>query len=173
MNDTKYLSIYLNDHLGGSKFGISLARRIAKSSEGTTGSVFDQVADEIEEDRKTLRKIMVELGIRKGGVKRALAAVGEKLSRFKPNGKLVGRSPLTPVIEMETLSIGVEGKRLLWHSLDTASVRVDGVDYGELIKRAESQRERIETERRKAAQAAFRLSGSSETTSREPAAAGR
>ena len=167
------LHIYLNDHLGGSKFGISLARRIAKSSEGNTGRVFEEVADEIEEDRKTLRKIMDELGIRKGGVKRAFAAVGEKLSRMKPNGKLLGRSPLTPVIEMETLSIGVEGKRLLWHSLNAASVRVDGIDYDELIKRAQSQRERIEAERRNAAQAAFRLSGSSGTTSREPAAAGR
>jgi hypothetical protein len=173
MGDEKYVSIYLNDHLGGSKFGISLARRIAKSYEGTTGRVFDEIADEIEEDRKTLRRLMEELGIRKGGVKRAFAAVGEKLSRLKPNGKLFGRSPLTPVIEMETLSIGVEGKRLLWRALDSASVRVDGIDYDELIKRAESQRERIEAERLKAAQAAFRLSGSSERTSREPAAAGR
>lgn len=169
-----FLSIYLNDHLGGSKFGIDLARRIADNHEDTqTGTVFSELAAEIEEDRETLRDLMDKLGVRKQTLKRAIAGLGEKAARFKPNGKLFGRSPLSSLIEMETLSIGVEGKRLLWRSLDAASIKADGVDYGKLIERAESQRDRIEAERRKAAEDTFKSSGSSATSSPGPAAAAR
>jgi hypothetical protein len=148
----KHLSIYLNDHSGGSKFGVDLAMRIAKSHEGTqTGLTFSYIAREIEQDRETLRILMSELGIRTTVVKRVVAATADKAARLKLNGEIIGRSPLSSLIEMETLSIGVEGKRLLWKALLSASVDVDGIDYEELIRRAESQRQRIEAERLKAA----------------------
>ena len=170
----KYLSIYLNDHLAGAKAGTALARRIAGAHEGTsTGELFSELAGEIDEDRKVLRRVMEGLGVRKALLKRPIAAAGEKLARLKPNGKVVGRSPLSSLIEMEALSLGVAGKRLLWLSLASSSAEVEGVDYGEMVKRTESQRDRIEGEREKAAQGAFASPGSSTQGSPEPATARR
>lgn len=148
----RHLSIYLNDHVGGSMFGIDLAMRIARSHEGTqTGLTFSYIAREIEQDRRTLRALMSALGIERTVAKRVMAALAENAARLRPNGEIVGHSPLSSLIEMETLSIGVEGKRLLWKALQSASVDVEGFDYEELIRRAESQRQRIEVERLKVA----------------------
>jgi hypothetical protein len=159
----KQLSIYLNDHIGGSKFGIDLALKIAKNHEGTqTGTTFFLIAREIEQDRQTLRALMSELGVHRTVVKRVVAAVAEEAVRLKPNGEIIGHSPLSSLIEMETLSIGVEGKRLLWKALQSASVNVEGIDYPELIARAESQRQRIEAERLKAAPQAIAPHGVAE-----------
>ena len=52
-------------------------------------------------------------------VKVTAAWVGEKAGRLKPNGQLTGYSPLSRVVELEGLSLGIEGKRLLWVSLGT------------------------------------------------------
>lgn len=170
----KQLSTYLNDHIGGSKFGIDLAMRIAKSHEGTqTGLTFSYIAREIQQDRETLRALMFELGIHRTVVKRVVAAVAEEAVRLKPNGEIIGHSPLSSLIDMETLSVGVEGKRLLWKALQAASVNVEDIDYEELIRRAESQRRRIEAERLKAAAQAIAPHGAAQAASRngQPAVA--
>ena len=75
------------------------------------------VEDEIADDRQTLRSIMQQLGIEPSAFKSALGAAGELLSRLKPNGRLVGYSPLSRLIELETLVAGIETKRNLWRAL--------------------------------------------------------
>jgi hypothetical protein len=98
---------------------------------------------------------MERLDVRKKKLRLAAAAVGETAGRLKPNGRMVGYSPLSRVIELEALTIGITGKLELWQSLKATGERVDGVDPDELIVRADDQRSRVLDLRRRAAREAF------------------
>ena len=63
----------------------------------------------IEDDRRTLEGIAVELGFGESKTKEAVAWVGEKIGRLKLNGQLRGYSPLSRVLELEALAVGVSG----------------------------------------------------------------
>ena len=155
------LGIYLNDHHAGSVAAVQLARRAARSNRGTPyGEMLATLAAEIEEDRQSLRLIMQRLGIRSDPTKAAVAWSAEKLGRLKLNGQLTGYSPLSRLEELELLSLGVEGKLAMWRALAHA---VDhGVPESELeplIKRALSQRRRLERQRLAAASEALSPTG--------------
>ena len=53
--------------------------------------------------------IAVELGFGESKTKEAVAWVGEKIGRLKLNGQLRGYSPLSRVLELEALAVGVSG----------------------------------------------------------------
>lgn len=145
------LSTYLNDHLAGSTVGVELARRAARNNRGTEyGAVLAELASEITDDRRALQALMDSLGVGSDRIKLVVAWSAEKVGRLKPNGRLTGYSPLSRLEELELLSIGVEGKLLLWQALS----RIEGlpdVDLQVLIERARSQRQRLERQRLKAA----------------------
>ena len=153
------LSIYLNDHLAGATAGVELARRAAGSNRTTSyGPVLEKIAEEIEEDRQALEEIMDRLSVRTDRVKVGLAWSAEKAGRLKLNGELIRYSPLSRLVELEGLSLGVEGKLALWQSLrDTYADdrRLRNIDFEELIKRGRSQRRRLERQRRRAAEQAL------------------
>jgi hypothetical protein len=148
---TARLGTYLNDHLAGATVGVELARRAAGSNRGTTyGETLSRLAEEIAEDRRTLEAVMKRLGIGRDRAKTTLAWGGEKLGRLKLNGQLVGYSPLSRLVELEGLSIGVEGKLLMWQALAQLAPndrRLADFDFDELVKRARSQRRRLERQR--------------------------
>jgi hypothetical protein len=98
---------------------------------------------------------MERLAVRRKKARLAVAAIAETAGRLKPNGKLVGYSPLSRVIELEALMIGITGKLELWQSLKATGERVDGVDADQLIGRAEDQRDRVRDLRLQAAREAF------------------
>jgi hypothetical protein len=159
MLDRKLLGIYLNDHLAGSTIGLELSRRARGSNEGTEyGDVLERIAREIEEDRDTLQRLMDTLGIRRDHPKVAAAWVAEKFGRLKPNGRLVGYSPLSRLIELETLALGITGKLSLWEALtDVAGedARLDPEELRRLAERAERQRKEVWRLRQRAAREAF------------------
>ncbi|MGH2986704.1 MAG: hypothetical protein ACRDLO_08460, partial [Solirubrobacterales bacterium] len=67
-----------------------------------------------------------------------------------------GYSPLSRVVELEGLVIGVTGKLALWEALrDSIGDGLDGVDFVALGTRAQGQRTELEALRRKAAAEAF------------------
>jgi hypothetical protein len=154
------LSIYLNDHLAGATAGLELARRAASNNGGTPyGRVLAEVAVEIEQDREALIEVMARLSVDRDRVKLAAAWALEKVGRLKPNGALLSYSPLSRLVEIEGLALGVEGKLSLWQSLEVShgdDPRLRGVDLDGLIKRARSQRRRLERQRRRAADEALR-----------------
>jgi hypothetical protein len=153
------LSIYLNDHLAGSTVGANLARRAAGSNEGTSyGPVLEELAGEIEADRRSLLDVMERLSIGQDRLKTALAWGAEKTGRLKLNGELLGYSPLSRLEELEALSLGVEGKLGLWRTLQRthgSDPRLSGIDLDELVRRARSQRRRLERQRITAADEAL------------------
>ena len=70
------------------------------------------------------------------------------MGRLKPNGRLVRRSGLSVLIELEALRIGVTGKALLWRSLLVAAAGVPHADPArleELLRRAERQIETLDS----------------------------
>jgi hypothetical protein len=156
---SKYLAIYLNDHLGGATTGVELVQRIAGEYEGSElGTFAADLTKEIKEDRDALVGIIRLFGASPDHAKIAIGWIGEKFGRLKPNGELRERSPLTPLIELESLSLGIEGKRSLWVALaeiDATAERVGRERLQSLIARAELQREKVERHRREAARRAF------------------
>jgi hypothetical protein len=155
----RLLEIYLADHLAASTAGLALARRTAASNAGTAlGDVLRRLSTEIEDDRRTLQTIVAELGFRESKVKDAVAWVGEKVGRLKRNGQLRGYSPLSRILELEALSVGVAGKLALWESLESVpalSERLSGFDLDQLTERARRQQADIEEHRVNAARDTF------------------
>jgi hypothetical protein len=138
--------IYLRDHYAGSAAGLSLVRRCRRANRGTAwDTALAPIEGEIVEDRQALESIMGLLGVEPSPIKAALGAVGEIASRLKPNGRLFGYSPLSRLIELETLAAGIESKRNLWRALrhgNEAEV-LDPSMLDRLIERATSQRKRV------------------------------
>jgi hypothetical protein len=149
-----YLKIYLEDHYAGATAGLELARRSAGANRGNPyGEVLAPIADEIEQDRDALRRIMTALGIGPDRFKVAGAWAGEKAGRLKLNGHLTGYSPQSRVIEFEGLVVGVTGKRCLWAALLHVAPQEPRLNVEELeglIERAERQLAELEEHRLKA-----------------------
>jgi len=148
------LAIYLNDHLAGATVGHELARRAAHSNRAHPdyGPVLSGLAQEIGEDRRALLAVMSTLGVKVDRLKVLAGWGGEKIGRLKLNGRLRSYSPLSRLVELEGLALGVQGKLSLWRTLDRLNVDVgDAVpDLGELQRRAQDQLERIEACRQRA-----------------------
>jgi hypothetical protein len=155
----RLLEIYLADHLAASTAGVALARRTAQSNAGTAlGDVLRRLSIEIEDDRRTLQAIVAELGFRESKAKDTLAWVGEKVARLKLNGQLRGYSPLSRILELEALSVGVAGKLAMWQSLESVpdlSEQLSGFDLDQLTERARRQQAEIEEQRTTAARETF------------------
>jgi hypothetical protein len=149
------LVIYLNDHLAGATAGLDLARRVQRAnSRGPLGEFLTELVAELEEDKAELERIMKRLGIGRDRVKIAAAWSAEKAGRLKLNGRVTGYSPLSRLEELEGLSLAVEGKLALWQTLRETygnNSRLRGTDFEELIRRARSQRRRLELRRKRAA----------------------
>ncbi|MDQ3915756.1 MAG: hypothetical protein M3323_10595 [Actinomycetota bacterium] len=153
------LSIYLNDHRAGAVAGVELAKRTLGNNRGTEYEAFlEQLVADIQEDQATLERVVERSNVPKSPVKPGLAWASEKVGRLKLNGAITGYSPLSRLVELEALRLGIQGKWCLWRSLkeahpDTAAVTDDELD--ELIDRARAQLEVVEEHRLKAARAAL------------------
>ena len=157
MFSDRYLAIYLQDHLGGATGGLELARRAAGANQGTPlGDFLERLATEIEEDRETLKEIMAALDIGEDRVKTTLGWTFEKVGRLKPNGQLTGYSPLSRLVELEGLHIGINGKLSEWESLRaTFGEELAGRNLDGLISRARRQLDELAEYRLEAARVAF------------------
>ena len=153
------LDIYLNDHLAGSTVGVELSRRAAAQNRGTpSGEFLEQLHAEIAEDRRVLKAIMRALGVDASPIKPAVAWVAEKAGRMKLNGQVRGYSPLSRLVELEGLEVGVSGKRSLWQALGASlgdDPRLAPFDLGALLERAEAQLDGLRAHRLAVADAAL------------------
>ena len=157
--DDKLLSIYLQDHMAGAVAGVELARRARGSNRDTEyGEEVADICGTIEEHREILQEVAGALGVSPSRVKEAPAWVGEKLGRLKLNGRLLSYSPLSRLVELEGLTIGLTGQVELWRSLQESvgdDPRLDGFDLRDMAKRTEKLRARVERLHGQAARDAF------------------
>ena len=154
----RMLGIYLNDHLAGSVMGSRLAKRIVRQNEDNDyGRKVARIAREIEEDQGDPARADGPPGIGRSSVPGwRWPGSTEKAMRLKPNGNLVRYSPLSRVLELETLTMGITGKLELWRSLETLDGGPSlGVNFASLAARAEDQRDRVEDLRVRAAREAL------------------
>jgi hypothetical protein len=159
-HDQALLGIYLNDHLAGAVAGSSLARRLAANErEWSKADVLDRLANEIDADRAALQDVMAALDVPARPTKTWAAWTAERISRLKLNGRLFRRSPLSRVVELEAMRLGVEGKAAGWRTLRASAAtdgRLDRVRLDALIDRARVQIELLEQLRIEAAAEVFR-----------------
>jgi hypothetical protein len=153
--DFKLLAIYLNDHLAGATGGLELARRAAGNNrDNEFGPFLEGLALQIEEDRTSLIDAMQRLGVPRDRVKVVLGWAAEKAGRLKLNGHWTSYSPLSRLLELETLLIGVRAKLALWETLaglSSADPRLGGLDLAGLAARARAQQDALEGRRVEAA----------------------
>jgi hypothetical protein len=141
------LGIYLNDHLAGATGGAELARRVAGSHGSEQAGALHRLAAEVAQDRAALLDFMAALGVPVRGYKVWAAWAGEKAARLKLNGRLLSRSPLSSLEELELMRLGVEGKAAGWRTLRTLAETDTRLDVGrldELISRARRQADLLE-----------------------------
>ncbi|MFJ3977335.1 hypothetical protein [Streptomyces sp. NPDC090021] len=145
-----FLAIYLNDHLTGANGGVEMLRRAAGAHRGgVLGTSLESLAEQVAQDRLTLRTL-ADLDVPVMRTRAALGRLAEKVGRLKLNGRTVSRSPLSDVLELEAMRLGVEGKAACWRtlrSLARTDPRIDTALIEELIQRAEQQIRALEAMR--------------------------
>ena len=139
------LNIYLQQHWAAAAGGLDLARRVTRTHEGTdVGADLEAVTREIAEDRETLRVLMALLDLDPGRVGPALTRVAERVGRLKPNGRVLRRSPVSDVLELEALRGAVSAKRAGWDALLVMDLeRVPDDEVERLRDRADRQLDRL------------------------------
>jgi hypothetical protein len=159
MVNHKLLRIFMQDHLAAATAGTELAKRAAGANRGTTyGDSLANVADEVAADRAALESMLVDLGFGPDRAKNLGAWAGEKMGRLKLNGQLRGYSPLSRVLELEGLMVGITAKLSLWDILLQVAKeepRLDVARLRGLITRGEEQRATVTELRTRAADQAF------------------
>ncbi len=143
------LDSYLNDHLAGSVGALELVDHWSKLCDGKPLAKFlADLRKGIEEDQKALRELMRALGINESSIRPAGAWVAEKFSRarFAIAGDEMGGLGL--VLALETIVMGITGKKLLWRALAASDLpRKANIDFVEIA--------RVEPERMRAAREAL------------------
>jgi hypothetical protein len=151
------LQTYLHDHYSGSTFAAELLETLQKQYPGDElGRLAGDILVEVKDDREVLHKVIQQIGSAGPDLKDVGAWVAEKVSRLKlkhdhPRG-------LGAFEALETLSLGILGKRSLWAALKRVleiDSRVRGIDYDALIVKADDQFARIEQQRLQTARSAF------------------
>jgi hypothetical protein len=153
------LDTYLNDHLAGSNAGSELASKLSSEYANTPyGPFLAELAREIEQDKVALEGLMRRLEIQQNPIKQAAGWIGEKASRLKLSETMTGDQDLKCLMELETLSLGIEGKLSMWRALievSDAYAELAAIDLASLAKRAESQRSTLEDHRLQVAKGAL------------------
>jgi len=112
-----------------------------------------RIAAEIEEDRETLTELMDQLGVTRNPVKQVTGWVAEKASKVKFSGAGSGEPDHGTFMALETLRLGVAGKKCLWLAMRQVRGQypeLTGFDLDRLVQRASDQERTLEEERMKA-----------------------
>ncbi|MDI9835708.1 hypothetical protein [Streptomyces sp. KAU_LT] len=147
------LGIYLNDHLAAASGGVERARHMARSSAGPElAAALEPLAAELAEDRGALVALMRRLDVPVRAYKVYAGRVAERLGRLKGNGRIVRRSPLSPLVELEALRLEAEGRAALWQTLRDLADRDERLDpdhLDRLLERTRRQQGALEELRRR------------------------
>ena len=145
------LEVYLNDHLAGSVAAVELLEHLEDAHKDTPlARAMAEIRIEIEADRQELKSLMDRMDISESSTRKATAWLAGKFTELKLRWDDPGGGELRLFESLEALSLGIEGKRSLWLTLDAVaksdpSLRL--LEYDRLKSRAEEQRRRVETMR--------------------------
>ncbi len=153
------LETYLQDHYAGAVGAIELLDHLGEAHRGKPlGEFFQLLHTDVQADHETLHKIMTALEIDESSVRNAGAWIAEKFGRGKLGFGGGETSGIRLLQALESLFLGITGKRLLWRALQAvheAEPSLAHTDFDSLEKRAVDQLERVQTQRLEAARATF------------------
>ncbi len=145
------LETYLQDHYAGAVGALELIEHLSKAHDDEElGDFFRRLHAEIAADHEQLRNIMTALGFDPSGVRNAGAWMAEKFGRVKLGFTESGEQQLRLLQSLESIYVGIAGKRLLWRALHAArdsSGLLRMTDFSLLEQRAVDQAEQVETRR--------------------------
>jgi hypothetical protein len=148
------LSAYLNDHLAGSVGAIQMVERAIQENSGNLlARRLEEVLKEIRKDQAVLQDLIERIGSRENRLKKAGAWLAEKAGRVKLGGT-DEPAELARMETLETLAMGIQGKRSLWRALRVVAGKhavLSGLDLDLLERRAVEQHDRVEEWRLEAA----------------------
>jgi hypothetical protein len=153
MNDDT-LSAYLNDHLAGSIGAVAMVERAIEENAGNLfGRRLEEILKEIKKDQVVLQNLIERVGSKESSLKKAGAWLAEKAGRVKLGG--TGEpGELARLEVLETLGIGMQGRRGLWRALRVVAKKYPALrdlDLDLLERRAVEQHDRVEEWRLEAA----------------------
>ena len=154
-NGNEQLEVYLKDHYAGAVGALESIEHSMKEHEGTDlAAFFEELRGDVKADHEQLHNLMTALGCEESGVRNAGAWMAEKLGRVKIGFSGGETSELRLLQTLESLYLGITGKRLLWRALQAMqdlSPILQRTDFEYLEKRAIEQLERVEAKRLAAA----------------------
>jgi hypothetical protein len=142
------LIVYLRNHEAAGRAGLDLFRRVESSQRRRPyGDEIRQLCTEVREDLNSLRVLLNQAGGHPDRLLRTALQIGERVSRLKPNGNLLQRSPLSDLIEIEGLLDAVRAKHAGWNALEASGTTAsgNGPNLDDLRRRAEAQIARLNT----------------------------
>ena len=150
------LGTYLNDHLAGSVGAIAMVERALRENEGDPfAERLAPVLEEIRKDQAVLQDLIERIGASQDPVKKAGAWLAEKAGRVKLGGT-DEPGELSRMEVLETLGMGILGKRALWRALREVAPSHEALralDLDLLDRRAVVQHDEVESMRLEAARA--------------------
>ena len=153
------IGIYLKDHHAGGVGALELIEHSIKGHAGTPlAAFFAELHGDIKADHEQLHKLMTTLGVADSGARNAGAWMAEKFSRAKLGFSDGDVSGLRLLQTLESLILGITGKKLLWralHAVRQSSPALQQMDFEHLEKRAIEQADRVEIKRLETARAVF------------------
>ncbi len=144
------LGSYLNDHLAGSVVALQTIAHLisATGDKPEFQNFFMSLETDIESDQNVLQQMIAAIGHAESGVKKAASWGVEKISWLK--FEISGTSSLGLLEALESLVLGITGKRSLWQLLESVKSTypaLKGFDFSQLIQRAADQCESVNRHR--------------------------
>lgn len=117
--DERLFRIYLQDHLAMLRGAVELAHRMKQQCEEEWArEAGTRFLGAVLEDRKELLRIARHIGVDPSLAKEAGAWLGQKLGGLKLNGRLLARSPLSTLVELEGMCMLAAHGEAAWRALE-------------------------------------------------------
>lgn len=150
---------YLSDHFAGPMFAIAEAERVLSHvTDEALATFLGRFVSELRAERDVLHGVIEALGSSPIALKAMTGWLAEKATLFK----LSGFTTLSLFESLETLRLGVQGKRGPWAYLTELArldARLQGFDLAPLVRQSDEQIDPLEAFRREAGLALAREEG--------------
>lgn len=118
-DEERLFRIYLQDHLAVLRGAVELAHRVKQHCEEEWArEAATRFLSAILEDRKELLRVARDLDLEPSLVKEAGAWLGQKVGRLKLNGRVLSRSPLSTLVELEGMCMLAAHCEAAWRALE-------------------------------------------------------
>ncbi len=143
--NARFLRSYVSDHIAVTAAVGGLARRMATAERWRAHrGVLEPLVTLLADDEQELQAVLRRRGMRRVTLKALLARPAELGGRLKVNGRLIRTSPLTPLVELDGLRLGLAACQAPWRALREVGVDPErAADAAERLRRGQESLERL------------------------------